>query len=36
MGLISILLLIFFKHKQWIFTKEDMYNNSNISSTSKD
>ena len=36
MALISILLLIFFKHKQWIFTKEDMYNNSNISSTSKD
>ena len=36
MALISILLLIFFKHKQWIFTKEDIYNNSNTSPTSKD
>jgi magnesium transporter len=35
MALVSILLLIFFKHKQWIFTKEDIYNNSGTSSTSK-
>ena len=36
MALISILLLIFFKRKQWIFTKEDIFNNSNTSPTSKD
>ena len=36
MVLISILLLVFFKWKQWIFTKEDIYNNSDSSSTSKD
>jgi len=36
MALISILLLIFFKRKQWIFSKEDIFNNSNTSPTSKD
>ena len=36
MALISMLLLVFFKRKQWIFTKEDIFNNSNTSSTSKD
>ncbi len=36
MVLISILLLVFFKHKQWILTKEDIFNNSNARSISKD
>ncbi|MGI0001286.1 MAG: magnesium transporter CorA family protein, partial [Nitrososphaeraceae archaeon] len=36
MVLISILLLVFFKRKQWIFTKEDIYPNSNSRINSKD
>jgi magnesium transporter len=36
MALISILLLIFFKRKQWIFSKEDIFNNSNTKPTSKE
>ena len=36
MALISILLLIFFKRKEWIFNKEDIFNNSDIKSPSKD
>ena len=36
MALISMLLLVFFKRKQWILTKEDIFNNSNTSPASKD
>jgi magnesium transporter len=36
MALISILLLIFFKRKEWIFNKEDIFNNSDIESPPKD
>ncbi|HEX7206535.1 MAG TPA: CorA family divalent cation transporter, partial [Nitrososphaeraceae archaeon] len=31
--LISTLLLLFFKRKQWIFTKDDIYNNSDAGTT---
>jgi magnesium transporter len=36
MILISIVLLVFFKRKEWIFSKEDIYSNSNSKLNSKD
>jgi magnesium transporter len=36
MGLIAVLLLVFFKRKQWIFSKEDIFMDSNTSSSSHD
>lgn len=34
MALLTLLLLVFFKRKQWIFSKEDIYYDSNVGSTS--
>jgi magnesium transporter len=36
MVLISIVLLVFFKRKEWIFSKDDIYPNSNSKLNSKD
>ena len=36
MGLIAVLLLVFFKRKQWIFSKEDIFMDSNTGPSSHD